>query len=52
MADKSFARQHLICLAWQERRLLRRLHDGESAYMLGYYHGLLTALRTMRRRKA
>jgi hypothetical protein len=49
MADKSFARQHLICLAWQERRLLRSL-EGTQDYLLGYYHGLLCALRAMRRR--
>jgi hypothetical protein len=51
MADKSFARQHLIVLAWQERRLLRDVDHG-SDYLVGYYHGLLTSLRALRRRRA
>jgi hypothetical protein len=50
MAEKGFARQ-MIGLAWNERQILRSL-DSQHDYMVGYYHGLLTSLRALRRRRA
>ena len=53
MAVKSDRRQAFIRIAWAMRKDLRRNQSrysyGECRYDLGYYHGLLTGLRSMRR---